>query len=483
MSEAKPPPKLFLSYSWTSASHVDWVIRLAMELRESGVDVILDKWDLKEGHDKHAFMEKMVTDPEIKKVVMICDKEYTVRADERTGGVGAETQIITPEVYNNVSQDKIVAVIRDRDESGEPYVPAFYGSRIFIDFSDEASASESFDQLLRWIFDKPLDIKPPIGKVPAFIADGDRVATMATASRFRRASHAIRHGSDQAPALVAEYFEKVSAEFSNLRIESDSDREFDDVVVESIESFLPYRNEIVEVFILLSKFANAMESAMLVHRFLENLIPFMHSPPNTGSYRDWDFDNYRFVVHELYLYAVASLIRHERFDAAESLMSTPYYLSPESGTFSSNITTFEVFIRSMSSLDHRNQRLELRRLSLRADMLRERAESSGIRFRDLMQADFTLFLRGQIDQSRQVWWNPITLIFSSYERFAFEIFARSESAKYFEKAKVLLGIEDKNALGNLLAEFDRNPRIVPRCLHHDISPRELLGYERLASRL
>jgi len=40
-----------------------------MELRESGVDVILDKWDLREGHDAYAFMEKMVTDPQIKKVL------------------------------------------------------------------------------------------------------------------------------------------------------------------------------------------------------------------------------------------------------------------------------------------------------------------------------------------------------------------------------------------------------------------------------
>ena len=69
-------PKLFISYSWSNAEHEQWVIDLASELRESGVDVILDKWDLKEGHDAVAFMEKMVTDPEIKKVAIICDEKY-----------------------------------------------------------------------------------------------------------------------------------------------------------------------------------------------------------------------------------------------------------------------------------------------------------------------------------------------------------------------------------------------------------------------
>ena len=53
---AEEIPKLFISYSWSSPDHEQWVVKLATELRESGIDVILDKWDLKEGHDAHAFM-------------------------------------------------------------------------------------------------------------------------------------------------------------------------------------------------------------------------------------------------------------------------------------------------------------------------------------------------------------------------------------------------------------------------------------------
>jgi TIR domain len=61
------PPCLFISYSWSSQDHEIWVVNLATQLRESGIDVILDKWELKEGHDSVAFMEKMVTDPTIQK--------------------------------------------------------------------------------------------------------------------------------------------------------------------------------------------------------------------------------------------------------------------------------------------------------------------------------------------------------------------------------------------------------------------------------
>ena len=46
-------PKAFISYSWTSPEHEAWVIDLATQLEESGVHVILDKWNLKEGADKY----------------------------------------------------------------------------------------------------------------------------------------------------------------------------------------------------------------------------------------------------------------------------------------------------------------------------------------------------------------------------------------------------------------------------------------------
>ena len=40
-------PKVFISYSWSSPEPEQWVLDIATELAENGVDVILDKWDLK----------------------------------------------------------------------------------------------------------------------------------------------------------------------------------------------------------------------------------------------------------------------------------------------------------------------------------------------------------------------------------------------------------------------------------------------------
>ena len=96
-------PKVFISYSWSSS---DRVLELAERLMANGVNVILDKWDLKEGHDKYAFMEQSVNNPEVDKVLIICDKAYADKANNREGGVGDETVIISTEIYGNAAQEK-----------------------------------------------------------------------------------------------------------------------------------------------------------------------------------------------------------------------------------------------------------------------------------------------------------------------------------------------------------------------------------------
>lgn len=83
-------PKAFISYSWTSLAHQSTVKQWAERLLADGVNVVMDIFDLKEGHDKYAFMEQMVTDPTVTHVLVMCDKAYAEKADARKAGVGTE---------------------------------------------------------------------------------------------------------------------------------------------------------------------------------------------------------------------------------------------------------------------------------------------------------------------------------------------------------------------------------------------------------
>ena len=125
-------PKVFISYAWTRS---DWALELAQRLAGHGVQVVFDKWDLKDGHDLNTFMEQMVTADDIDRVLIVSDQEYAEKADGRRGGVGTETQIISAEVYRNVRQEKFVAIVAEEDQDGNAYLPVYMKSRKYIDMS------------------------------------------------------------------------------------------------------------------------------------------------------------------------------------------------------------------------------------------------------------------------------------------------------------------------------------------------------------
>lgn len=163
-------PVTFISYSWSNPQHEQEVLNLAKRLVENGIDVKLDKWDLKEGQDKFAFMEQMVTNEKISKVLIICDKEYKRKADARSGGVGNETEIITPKLYSESEQEKFIPIVFEKDETNNPYLPNYIASRIYIDLcSNNENYEDEYMKLVRNIHEKPLFQKPSLGVAPDWL--------------------------------------------------------------------------------------------------------------------------------------------------------------------------------------------------------------------------------------------------------------------------------------------------------------------------
>lgn len=139
-------PKVFISYSWSSK---DRAVDLADRLLANGVDVVIDVYDLKEGMNRYAFMQRIVDDPSIEKVLILCDRSYKEKSNSFKGGVGDETTIISPEVYDQVDQQKFIPLVLEKDENAEPYLPTMLKSQIYINFSDPITEQESFDRLVR----------------------------------------------------------------------------------------------------------------------------------------------------------------------------------------------------------------------------------------------------------------------------------------------------------------------------------------------
>jgi hypothetical protein len=164
-------PKVFISYSWSGKEFEKKVEELATRLMGHQVNVLFDKWYLTPGQNKYKFMEKAVVDRDIDKILIICDRRYKEKADHRIGGVGEETLIISPQLYQNQSTDKFIPVIFEFDENKKPYCPAYIESIIYIDLSSADTYEKEYEKLLRAIYNIPLHKKPPIGKKPRFLFD------------------------------------------------------------------------------------------------------------------------------------------------------------------------------------------------------------------------------------------------------------------------------------------------------------------------
>lgn len=234
-------PKVFISYSWTTPEHEQRVLDIATELVESGIDTILDKWDLKEGDDADVFMEQMVSDPSIQKVLIICDKMYSEKSDKRKGGAGTEAQIISRRVYEQQSNENkfVVAAFEVNEETGKPYLPVYYGSRKYIDFTDPNKYAQKFEELVRWVYNKPLFVKPKLGRVPDYILADDKI-TLGTTAAYRRAISFVAEGRANAAGAVREYLHTFSENLQSFQLPScDNHSDYYEHFMTSIKDFVP----------------------------------------------------------------------------------------------------------------------------------------------------------------------------------------------------------------------------------------------------
>jgi hypothetical protein len=168
MAEHQKQPKVFISYSHTSLAHKEFVRHTATNLTSRGIEVTLDQWDARIGHDLNAFMEQISVD-DLTHVLIFSDRTYTEKANSRSGGVGREAIIITQEIYESVRQEKFVPIVCERDGEGFPYLPVFLKGRKYVDLSSERNFEEEFRELVLHIYGQSEHEKPALGEIPDFV--------------------------------------------------------------------------------------------------------------------------------------------------------------------------------------------------------------------------------------------------------------------------------------------------------------------------
>lgn len=158
-------PIVFISYSWDNEEHKKWVLDLANKLCADGIDVILDRYYLKPGTNLPHFVEDNLNKAD--RVIIIFTPNYKLKADKRAGGVGYEYSIMNVELYKNqTSNEKIIPILRQG--SAEESIPTFMQQFIHIDTRNDENFLNSYNDLIREIYNEPEIKKPIIGTRPSF---------------------------------------------------------------------------------------------------------------------------------------------------------------------------------------------------------------------------------------------------------------------------------------------------------------------------
>lgn len=448
-------PKIFISYSWTTPKHESWVINLAERLVSDGVDVVIDKWNLKEGHDKYNFMETMVKSNEIQKVLIILDRKYSEKAEQRAGGVGTETQIISPKIYGDVSQEKFIPIVAEKDDNGNAFVPTFLESRIYIDLSDQDKFEESYETLLRNIYQRPAYNKPKIGKAPSYLFE-DNPMTHKTSTIIRSFDYQISKSPKRISSIIREFLENFFQDLKGYSANTNSTRDiivFGKAIHDNVISYTPLRNDYITFLDKLFKSELEFDVDIFI-KFFEKL-PILKSPQDDrSSWTQSEFDNFKFFIHEIFLYTIAVGLKNEKYKFIEEILYSGYFFQDKDGSekeakrfneLYNYVEVFDQYYKQTYSRDY---------FSPMADLIVKRLHDN-ISLDELVNADLLI---GYIASLEYLWWFPITYVYRTRDNGKFELFNRLLSQRHFEKVKILFNVSTVNEFKEKIKNFQTSDK-------------------------
>lgn len=450
----KGNPKVFISYSWSNSEKV---IELAERLMANGVEVILDKWDLKEGQDKYAFMEQSVNDTTIDKVLIACDKSYTEKANSREGGVGDETIITSPKIYEQTKQEKFIPIIFEIDSNGKPYCPTYIKSRIYIDLSTEDIYETNYETLLRNLHSKPLYRKPALGITPEWL-ENEKIDL----SSIRDAIKQIRGCTDGNDTKVNFLIRKCISEFVKVLCSFNSADTYrlNEVILKQIEESKLIRDlyiEFLEVIIY-----NGFEIDNIIPNFLEQIYNDTHDASGKSQYGEDEFEFFDFFIWETFICTTSTLLYYERFRELHQILIHTYFLRDNyfvQTLKTNNFLTFRKYFKTIEDVcKPKSENLEL--YTLAGDILIKREKKPLLTKDSIANADIVLYQMSCIlELTKDDRWHWFPILYP-YSRWPQPIWQKLESISYCEKIMPLFGVSSVSALKEKInnAKFGENIR-------------------------
>lgn len=156
--------RVFISYSWDSKEHQQWVLYLANQLREKGG--IHTDTDVFETQQKSVNLYKMMVDKmrDSDYIIIVLTENYARKANAFHGGVGFESQLTLPLLMEN--PEKLIPIMIHQGDY-QAVFPFHLKGFHAIDFSNDEEYNDRLMDLIYRINDKPRYYVAPVGDIPS----------------------------------------------------------------------------------------------------------------------------------------------------------------------------------------------------------------------------------------------------------------------------------------------------------------------------
>lgn len=171
--------------------------------------------------------------------------------------------------------------------------------------------------------------------------------------------------------------------------------DYDDAIVNQIANGLPLTYRFADASLVAAKAQNA-DALRTLYCSFGGILKLYDVPDGfSGTFHREDFDGFKFLGYEMFVCLTASILRYDLWALLGELLDEDLFIEKASGSRYLSFVRVNSFVRTIDEI--RNSRLKLQRVSVMADMLKDRYINSElsdlISHKEFVEADYFLFMR------------------------------------------------------------------------------------------
>ena len=258
------------------------------------------------------------------------------RSRVRDGGVGTETQIISPEIYNKVIQEKFLPVIFERGIKGEIPKPQYLKTMLHFDLTQEEKYDLEYRRLVKRLYGIEIVEKPELGKKPSWLDERSTIPT-----KTRSGYEGLKQ--QKSDSVKKDEFKNFLLAIKEKIVDFTKDEFGDNISAEEYISLYDDTRSYRDEFLYLLKYSIYIpESYKIIASVLEEICVGVK---NKNGYEG---EVMRTLLHELFIYVVAYYLKNKDYNALSYILSKTYFV----GKYGySQDQSFDAFYDNNTNLD------------------------------------------------------------------------------------------------------------------------------------